>query len=220
MASSRPGRLLTFDSLQALRPERCDRDHKDGRPPDDADLVVRALAFLEGFAAYPVGAPTAERLPAARYSASRRHLASCPAHRQRRATRRGRPGRPVRASHSRSRNSAPRATGHRRAPNRPRQRRGSHAPGLTGHRHGPTNTSRVSRSLNCSPHEAPLVLVVIDPRASCLCFRRRGYSPRGRTGPMSGRSAIRTRTVGPINEYRHSRGGATKALGFVSERAL
>ena len=29
---------------------------KDGRLPDDADLVVRALALLEGFAAYPVGA--------------------------------------------------------------------------------------------------------------------------------------------------------------------
>ena len=41
---------------------------------------------------------------------------------------------------------------------------------LPGHRHGPTNTSRVSRSLNCSPHEAPLVLVVIDPRASCFMF--------------------------------------------------
>ena len=43
--------MLTFDSLQALRLERCERDHKDGRPPDDADLVVRALALLEGFAA-------------------------------------------------------------------------------------------------------------------------------------------------------------------------
>ena len=43
--------LLTFDRLQALRPERCDRDHKDGRPPGDADLVVHALALLEGFAA-------------------------------------------------------------------------------------------------------------------------------------------------------------------------
>jgi hypothetical protein len=64
MASSRPGRR-TFDSLQALRPERCDRDHKDGRPPDNADLVVRALAFLEGFEADSVCAPTAERLPAA-----------------------------------------------------------------------------------------------------------------------------------------------------------
>ena len=30
--------------------ELVDRD-KGGRPPDDADLVVRALALLEGFAA-------------------------------------------------------------------------------------------------------------------------------------------------------------------------
>ena len=33
------------------------RQPRQGRQtPDDADLVVRALAFLEGFEAYPVGA--------------------------------------------------------------------------------------------------------------------------------------------------------------------
>ena len=50
--------LLTFDSSQAMQcaticcfaRELVDRD-KGGRPPDDADLVVRALALLEGFAA-------------------------------------------------------------------------------------------------------------------------------------------------------------------------
>ena len=51
--------LLTFDGLQAVQcdaticcfaRELVDRD-KGGRPPDDADLVVRALALLEGFAA-------------------------------------------------------------------------------------------------------------------------------------------------------------------------
>ena len=50
--------LLTFDSSQAMQ---CDAticcfarelvDRQGRRPPDDADLVVRALALLEGFAA-------------------------------------------------------------------------------------------------------------------------------------------------------------------------
>ena len=65
--------------LQALRLERCDREHKDGRPPDDADLVARALALLEGFAAYPVGAyPTVERLHVgcARYFSPQAHSAA------------------------------------------------------------------------------------------------------------------------------------------------
>jgi hypothetical protein len=61
--------LLTFDSSQAMQSdtticcfasELVERD-KGGRPPDNADLVVRALSFLEGFEAYPVGAyPTAD----------------------------------------------------------------------------------------------------------------------------------------------------------------
>jgi hypothetical protein len=36
--------MLTFDSLQALRLERCDRDHTDGRPPDGALIWLSAKA--------------------------------------------------------------------------------------------------------------------------------------------------------------------------------
>ena len=92
--------LLTFDSSRACSGEATiccfarelvNRDDKDGRPPDDADLVVRALAFLEGFAAYPVGAyPTADS--GCEVSTSSRHLGSCPPHRERRATWAARPG--------------------------------------------------------------------------------------------------------------------------------
>jgi hypothetical protein len=70
MASSRTGRCLSY-SLRVVQWRRNDRctarelvNRKDGRLPDDADLVVRALALLEGFAAYPVGAPPHRRTSA------------------------------------------------------------------------------------------------------------------------------------------------------------
>jgi hypothetical protein len=98
-ASSRPGRCSPSTVRRPCSPtqpiccfarELIDRD-KGGRPPDDADLVVRALAFLEDFEAYPLGAyPTADS--GCEVSTSSRHLASCPVHRERRATRAARPG--------------------------------------------------------------------------------------------------------------------------------
>ena len=50
------GPYVEMKRSAAFARELVDRDDKDGRPPDDADLVVRALALLEGFAALPVGA--------------------------------------------------------------------------------------------------------------------------------------------------------------------
>ena len=70
MASSRTGRCLLY-SLRVVQWRRNDRctarelvNRKDGRLPDDADLVVRALTLLDGFAAYPVGAPPHRRTSA------------------------------------------------------------------------------------------------------------------------------------------------------------
>ena len=155
MASSRTGRWLPY-SLRVVQWRRNDRctarelvNRKDGRLPDDADLVVRALALLEGFAAYPV-APhtTAERLPAARYSTSSLHLGSCPTHRERRATWAGRPGRLVTGEPQPKPYSASRAACHRTAAG---ARRRSRAAACRAIARRPTKTSLVSRSFKRSP---------------------------------------------------------------------
>jgi hypothetical protein len=60
--------------LQALRLERCDRDHKDGGPPDDADRPrSRSSGRLCGI--------TRRRLSNRRFRLPGLHLGSCPAHR-------------------------------------------------------------------------------------------------------------------------------------------
>ena len=105
--------------------------------------------------------PTAERLPAARYSASSLHLGSCPAHRERRATWAGRPGRLVRGKPQPKPYSAPRAACHR-TPGQPRQRAGGHAPQPAG----PSDAARPNRTLSAAASNAaptPTALEVRSP---------------------------------------------------------
>jgi len=134
--------------------ELVERD-KGGRPPDNADLVVRALSFLEGFEAYPVGAyPTAERL---RFRLRGLHLKSPPrqlpcAPRATGDTGRAtgsRPGRPARGKPQPKPYSAPRAAGHR-TPGQPRQQAATRR-SLPGHRAQPDQQSvrRRGRATQC-----------------------------------------------------------------------
>ena len=78
-----------------------------------------------------------------------RHLGSCPAHRERRATWAGRPGRLVRGKPQPKPYSAPRAACHR-TPGQPRQRAGGHAPQPAG----PSDAARPNRTLSAAASNA------------------------------------------------------------------
>ena len=106
------GRAVATKRSASSRANSVNRDDKDGRPPDDADLVVRALALLEGFAAYPVCVPTAERLPAA--GTLSQDATSPTALRTAATGDRARPSGPTGQGKPQPKSySAPRATGHR-----------------------------------------------------------------------------------------------------------
>ena len=126
-------------------------NRKDGGLPDGADLVVRALALLEGFAAYPVGAPPHRRTSAGcevlRLKSPPRQLPYAP-----------------RATGDMGRASGPTGQGQATAeavqrvasgmpqntPGQPRQRAGGHAPQPAG----PSDAARPNRTLSAAASNA------------------------------------------------------------------
>ena len=133
--------------------ELVDRD-KGGRPPDDADRPrSRSSGRLCGI--------TRRRLPNRRFRLPGLHLGSCPAHRERRATWAGRPGRLVRGKPQPKPYSAPRAACHR-TPGQPRQRAGGHAPQPAG----PSDAARPNRTLSAAASNAAPTPPLLEVRST------------------------------------------------------
>ena len=124
--------------------ERVDRD-KGGRTPGDADRPrSRSVGRLCGI--------TRRRLPNRRFRLPSLHLDSCPAHRERRATWAGRPGRLVRGKPQPKPYSAPRAACHRNTGPAAPARRRPRAAACRAIGRSPTKSDLVGWSFKCSPN--------------------------------------------------------------------
>ena len=158
MASSRPGRCSPSslqdvsgdETIYCFARERVDRD-KGGRPPDDADLSSALSLFWKALRHNP----SALTQPPISGCSPSLHLGSCPAHRERRATWAGRPGRLVRASRSRSRTARRERMPQNTGPAAPARRR-PRAAACRAIGRSPTKSDLVGCSFKCSPNATAL----------------------------------------------------------------